>query len=299
MAEIDLHCHSTISDGLLPPAEVVARAASRGVKVLALTDHDDVRGLAEATLAANTAGIKLINGVEISVNWGKQTLHIVGLNIDPTNAILLAGLESIRSGRVARAKLMSQDLARVGIAGVFEGALPYAANPEMIGRAHIARYLVEKGICKNMQAVFRRYLTPGKPGYVAHEWTNLAHSIDWIHAAGGLAILAHPGRYDVGKKQLRMLIGEFRDLGGDALEVATANHTPVQIAQFALLAAEFGLMASAGSDFHGAGHYGDIGAVPPLPETCRPVWHQFAPTADALQTQSPLELNTTRTTTAL
>ncbi|MCB6185355.1 PHP domain-containing protein [Leeia sp. TBRC 13508] len=284
----DFHCHSNVSDGLLTPAAVVERAFERGIRALALTDHDEVGGLTEAQETAARLGMVLVNGVEISVNWGKHTLHIVGLGVDPKNNVLQEGLARIRSGRTERAKMMAAGLAKAGIQGAFEGALPYADNPEMIGRAHFARFLVENGHARNLQAVFKKFLVPGKPGYVPHLWATLQESIDWIHAAGGLAVIAHPGRYEMGKKQMLELVEIFTRFGGDGVEVATGNHTPDLVARFARIADDFGLWASVGSDFHGTGHYGDLGTYPPLPSYCKPIWEKLgislpeSPACDAI-----------------
>ena len=281
MLNYDLHCHSNVSDGLLPPAELVARAADRGVKVMALTDHDDVSGLAEAASAASQHDMEFINGVEISVSWRSHTLHIVGLNIDPENANLLAGLKSVREGRGERAKLMSDSLARAGISGVLEGAYKYAANPEIIGRTHFARYLVETGHAKDVRSVFKNFLVKGKPGFVAHQWADLTDAVNWITGSGGIAIIAHPGRYTsgrkpMGRKNLRELLTQFVDLGGRGIEVVTGSHTPEQYAEFAHYATEFNLLSSCGSDFHGPGEsYRDLGRLPDLPLECKPVWQAW------------------------
>jgi predicted metal-dependent phosphoesterase TrpH len=278
MLDYDLHCHSNLSDGTLTPTELVARAAGREVKVLALTDHDDVAGLAEAAKAAAQYGIEFINGVEISVTWRKHTVHIVGLHIDPNNLVLIEGLRSIRSGRMHRAELMAESLARCGIGGVLEGALRYASNPEMIGRTHFARYIVEAGHCKDVRSVFNRYLVKGKPGYVPHEWVSLTDAIAWIRASGGVAVMAHPGRYTAGRKPmgrttLLELLQEFVELGGQGIEVVSGSHTPPQYAEFARYAKEFGLLCSCGSDFHGPEEsYRDVGRLPDFPLECVPVW---------------------------
>lgn len=278
MLDYDLHCHSNISDGTLTPAEVVNRAHGRGVRVLALTDHDDTDGLAEARGAAEGLGMTFVNGVEISVTWRKHTLHLVGLGIDPAYPPLQQGLLSVRSGRGLRAQKMSDELAKIGIGGVFTGALKFADNPNMIGRTHFARYLVEAGHCKDVKSVFNRYLATGKPGYVPHQWANLADAIGWIKGSGGLAVLAHPGRYMVGKysmgkKSMHELLTEFTELGGAALEVVTGSHTPEQYAEFSRYAEEFNLYSSCGSDFHGPDEsYRDLGRLPDLPMICRPVW---------------------------
>ena len=265
----------------MSPTEVVARAAERGVKFLALTDHDDVSGLAEAAAEAARHGMQLINGVEISVSWRSHTLHIVGLNIDPAFAPLADGLKVIRSGRGARAQLMAQSLARSGIGGALEGAYRFATNPDIIGRTHFARFLVESCQCKDVRSVFKNYLVKGKPGYVPHQWAELADAINWIRGSGGVAVLAHPGRYTsgrkaMGQKTLRELLREFADLGGQGIEVVSGSHTPEQYAEFARYAKEFDLLASCGSDYHGPGEsYRDLGRLPDFPLECRPVWQAW------------------------
>lgn len=282
MLDYDLHCHSRFSDGTLSPTEVVARAAERGVKVLALTDHDDVEGLDEARIAAEKHGMGFINGVEISVTWRSHTVHIVGLGIDPSYPALEEGLRRVRSGRGERAKKMADALAKAGIGGALQGAYRHAANPNMIGRTHFARFLVEAGHCKDVKSVFNRYLAKGKTGYVPHQWADLHDAVDWIRGSGGIAVLAHPGRYMVGrasmgKKTMRELLDEFVACGGQALEVVTGSHTPEQYAEFARYAEEFNLLCSCGSDFHGPGEsWRDMGRLPDMPLSCRPVWENLS-----------------------
>jgi predicted metal-dependent phosphoesterase TrpH len=284
MLDYDLHCHSNVSDGTLTPTELLARAAERGVKVLALTDHDDLDGLDEARAAAEQHGMTFINGVEISVSWRTHTLHIVGLGIDPAYPPLEQGLQQVRSGRGERAQKMSDELAKIGISGVLQGAYRFTTNPNMIGRTHFARYLIESGHCKDMKSVFNRYLVKGKPGYVSHEWATLKDAVGWICGSGGIAVLAHPGRYMVGrqsmgKKTMHELLTEFVEFGGQALEVVTGSHTPDQYAEFARYATEFDLMCSCGSDFHGPGEsYRDMGRLPDFPLGCRPVWKNWQST---------------------
>jgi len=273
----DLHCHSTRSDGLLSPAAVVRRAASRGVDVLALTDHDETSGLAEATQAAREAGIDFVQGSELSVNWQDLTVHVVALNIDPDDGALSAGLESIRIGRTGRAKRIGESLAAAGIPGAYEGAMKYVTSEQLVSRTHFARYLVEAGYTRDVKDVFRNYLVPGKPGYVEHEWTTLPQAIGWIHGAGGVAVLAHPGRYKVdGSAGMRKLLGDFKDAGGDALEVLSPSHTNAQVAEFATHARVHGFAASTGSDYHGPGESTlDLGDLPPLPAGVEPVWTRW------------------------
>lgn len=281
MLNYDLHCHSNVSDGTLAPAELVMRAAGRGVKMMALTDHDDIAGLDEARAAAAQHGIAFVDGVEISVSWRSHTLHVVGLGIDPHYSPLLQGLQTVRGGRGARAQKMADELAKVGIGGALQGAYRHAANPNIIGRTHFARYLVEAGHCKDVKSVFNRYLSRGKPGYVPHQWANLADAIAWIRGSGGIAVLAHPGRYmigrhSMGKKTMRELLAEFAACGGEALEVVTGSHTPEQYAEFARYAEEFALSCSCGSDFHSPNEsWRDLGRLPDLPLGCRPVWARW------------------------
>jgi len=273
MTRYDLHCHSTLSDGLLTPSEVVRRAAERGVAVLALTDHDEVAGLAEARVAAREAGVQFIEGSELSVTWHDHTVHIVALGIDPENSLLANGLETVRTGRDARARRIAQSLAASGIPDALEGALAYVTSERLISRTHFARHLIDAGHARDMKEAFKRFLTTGKPGYVPHAWATLCDAVDWIHAAGGQAVIAHPGRYKLSNVELRALITEFRDLGGDALEVVSPSHTPAQYAEFAALARAFGLKASCGTDFHGPGESRlDFGELPPLPAGVDPVW---------------------------
>jgi predicted metal-dependent phosphoesterase TrpH len=276
MLAIDLHSHSTHSDGLMAPAAVVARAAANGVTMYALTDHDELSGLDEARSAAESHGMRFIAGVEISVTWGAETLHIVGLNIDPQHEEIVAGLNEVRAGRHVRAERIAADLERVGIVGALEGARRYARNPDLLSRAHFARYMVERGDVKDTQTAFKRYLTPGKPGYVAHQWATLPQAVQWINAAGGTAVIAHPGRYKLNNRENETLLGEFRDLGGAGVEVVTGSHTSDEYATWARYAQRFGLKASAGSDFHGPGEsYLDLGKLPELPYGLTPVWADF------------------------
>jgi predicted metal-dependent phosphoesterase TrpH len=276
MRRYDLHCHSTYSDGVLAPAAVVARPAARGVDVLALTDHDEVSGLAEAARAAADAGITFVCGSELSVSWDDITVHVVALRIDPGNTTLTDGLDAIRSGRLTRARRIADALEVAGIGGAYEGALKYVTSERLISRTHFARYLVEAGYARDTKNVFKRYLTQGNPGYVAHQWATLSEAVDWIHAAGGQAVIAHPGRYVVDSAGMRRLLTEFRDLGGDAIEVLSSSHTPAQYIEYATYARAFGLRASCGSDWHGPDDsWMDFGELPEMPAGVVPVWKDW------------------------
>jgi predicted metal-dependent phosphoesterase TrpH len=276
MLNIDLHCHSNISDGLLTPAQLVERAACRGVETLALTDHDDIAGLMEACQTADTKNITFIHGVEISVSWRDRTLHIVGLNIDPNHQPLVEGLAIIRAGRSHRAEHIAAELAKIGIDGSLEGAYAHAGEGRLIGRTHFARFLVEQGHAKDVKSVFKKYLIKGKPGYTAHEWATLSEVVGWINGSGGRAVIAHPGRYNLGKNVFNDLLDEFCALGGSALEVVTSSHTPEQIKYYAQHAQHRNLLVSCGSDFHGPGEsYHDLGQLPEFPPGCTPIWHDW------------------------
>ncbi|MDY7574667.1 3',5'-nucleoside bisphosphate phosphatase [Actimicrobium sp. CCI2.3] len=270
---IDLHCHSTFSDGLLAPAQVAARAKANGVDVWALTDHDEVSGIAEAREAARELDLQFVAGVEISITWAGETVHIVGLQIDETNPQLVLGLDSTRSGREQRAREMADQLAMVGIPDAFDGALNFVGNPDLISRTHFARYLIEIGECRDVPDVFSKYLIEGRPGFVPHRWATLQQAVQWIRGAGGVAVVAHPGRYDFTDMQLGVFLDEFIAYGGSAIEVMTGSHTVDQYDTYARLANRYGLRASRGSDFHGPGESRvDLGALPPLPPSVTPVW---------------------------
>ena len=276
MPIVDLHSHSRASDGLLSPAEVARRAVDNGVDTLALTDHDETQGLAQARGVADAFGMRFINGVEISIEWSGLQVHIVGLDFDADDATLNAGLEGIRSGRVERARRMAADLERVDIPGCFEGAMRYAENPNLIGRSHFARYMVERGVCRDTQSVFESYLVPGKPGYVTHRWVTLADAVSWIRGAGGLAVIAHPGRYKFSRVEMRHLFDEFKGLGGQAIEVVSGSQSQDHLIQMSRLAREYGFLASCGSDFHGPEEsHIDIGGNASLPGDLMPVWTAF------------------------
>jgi predicted metal-dependent phosphoesterase TrpH len=272
---IDLHCHSTVSDGVLTPSEVVHHAAEQGVRVLALTDHDDVTGLSTARAVAQTHCIQFIDGVEISVTWRRRTLHIVGLKINPEYPPLLEGLASIRAGRHTRAEGMAHALEKIGIHGVLEGAYAHSKGG-IISRTHFARFLIEQGYAKDTKAVFKHYLVKGKPGYFEHQWASLEDAMAWIIGSGGVAVIAHPGRYDLGRVTMLELMHEFRALGGAAIEVVTGSHSVDQYQTFAHMAKQFDLASSMGSDYHGKGQtYIEMGRLPSLPSQCVPVWHDW------------------------
>ncbi len=273
----DLHCHSVVSDGTLTPEELAARASANGVQLWALTDHDEIGGQHRAAAAAAAQGMKYLTGTEISVTFANETVHIVGLGFDPDDPAMRQGLVATRGGRGARAREMAEQLAQVGIAGAYEGALKYVGNPELISRTHFARFLVEIGACKDTNEVFRRYLTEGKPGYVPHRWASLKDAVQWITRSGGMAVIAHPARYRFTANEEYALFTEFKAHGGQAVEVVTGSHTAAEAVRYAETAREFGLAASRGSDFHSPNEsHTDLGRLPPLPEGLTPVWELLA-----------------------
>lgn len=272
----DLHTHSTASDGTLSPAALVAHAVAAGVDVLALTDHDTTNGLAEALGAARDSGLHLISGVEISVTWGGQVVHIVGLDFDPQNQLLQAGLTELRRFRAWRAEEIGRRLEKHGVSGAYDGARGYASG-HLISRTHFARFLVQRGYSPDMRKVFKQYLTQGKPGHVAGEWADLDQAVGWINGAGGQAVIAHPARYGMTRTKLRRLIGEFREAGGVALEVVSGSHSKDDAYTMAKHSREFSLQASVGSDYHGPETpWANLGRLAALPDNTTPIWRGWS-----------------------
>jgi predicted metal-dependent phosphoesterase TrpH len=273
----DLHCHSIVSDGTMTPEDLAARAAANGVQLWSLTDHDEIGGQERAAAAAHALGMKYLTGVEISVTFADETVHVVGLGFDEQDTQLREGLAATRGGRDARAREIAAGLAKAGIPGAYEGALKYARNPGLISRTHFARFLVETGVCRDTGEVFRRFLTEGKPGFVPHRWATLRDAVRWITQAGGVAVIAHPARYRFSANEEYALFTEFKAHGGRGVEVVTGSHTPAEYVTYAETAREFGLAASRGSDFHSPGEsHTDLGQLPFLQGALTPVWDLLA-----------------------
>lgn len=272
-SNVDLHCHSVVSDGTLTPEALALRAKSNGVDLWSLTDHDEIGGQSRAITAAQSVGLRYLTGTEISVSFAGKTVHIVGLGFDHTQPSMVEGLLATRGGRELRARDMSAQLERVGIRGAYEGALKYVGNPELISRTHFARFLVETGVCSDTSEVFRKYLTDGKPGFVEHKWASLGDAVRWITQAKGIAVIAHPARYGFSPNEEYALITEFIAHGGKAIEVVTGSHTDAEASRYAEVAREFNLLASRGSDFHSPEESRlDLGSLPALPSDLTPVW---------------------------
>lgn len=267
----DLHCHSTASDGVLSPTALVQRANVQGVNVLALTDHDSVSGLDEAAVEAEKWGIELINGVEISTQWENRGIHIVGLGFDKTHPKITALLTSQAQMRYQRALEIGEKLAKIGVENAFEGAKALASGE--VTRAHYARYLVQIGKVSNDNQAFKRYLSQGKSCYVKAEWCDIPEAIEVIHQAGGVAVLAHPLRYEMTAKKIRQLIADFAQWGGEAIEVSGCGQTKDQRQLLARWANEQHLVGSVGSDFHFPCGWVELGKSLWLPAEVEPVWN--------------------------
>jgi predicted metal-dependent phosphoesterase TrpH len=271
-ASYDLHSHSTASDGTLSPTALVERAHGVGVDVLSLTDHDTLDGIAEAAQAASSLGLTLIPGVEISVTWSRMTIHVLGLNVQPDNPELRAGLLQHQEFRVWRAEEIARKLEQKGISGALHGARAFCKG-SILSRTHFAHFLVQYGHAKSLQEVFRRFLVQGKPGYVGGVWTTLPQALEAINRAGGLSVIAHPARYRLTRSKLQRLIGEFREAGGVGLEVVSGSHSKDETLHMAAVARTHGLLASCGSDYHGPEKpWVELGRLRNLPQGCAPIW---------------------------
>lgn len=275
LSTIDLHSHSTASDGTLGPAALVAAAAAAGVTVLALTDHDSTAGLDAAQAAAAAHGMRLVPGVEISVSWERHTLHVLGLGIDPQAPALQRGLARLQAQRETRAEQIAARLDKAGLPDALARARALAGAGQ-VTRTHFARALVAAGLSKNLKKAFQRHLSAGKPAYVKTAWADLGEALDWIRAAGGEAVLAHPARYDLGPATRSRLLEAFRQAGGTGMEVSCGSSEPAEVEQLAAEAQAHGLLGSLGSDFHDpAQHWLGLGRLHPLPATLPPVWSRW------------------------
>ncbi len=282
LIDADLHSHSCVSDGTLAPSAVVRRAVEHGVRLFALTDHDQLGGVAEARVEARRLGVGFIAGVEVSVSWHDETVHILGLHVDPANRALVDGLAATREGREERARGIARALADAGIPGAWEGALRHTRNPAMLSRTHFARFLVERGVCKDTREVFRRFLVEGKPGHVPHRWATLGDAVGWIVGAGGVAVIAHPARYRFDARAMETFVDEFTAAGGRGIEVVCSSHGRDEQRRFAQLARSRHLLASRGTDFHDPEDARvQFGRLASLPEDLVPVWQDW-PEAMAL-----------------
>ena len=248
---IDLHMHSTASDGTLSPTELMRFAAECGCNTVALTDHDTAAGVSEARSEAHRLGIRFIAGIEVSSLWGGRAIHVVGLGIDDTNPVLTRKVREFEVSRTRRAAQIAEKLAALGIAGMLEKATAFAENKLNVSRVHFALALLEAGAVKNQQEAFDRYLGDGKPAYIMAPWPTVAEAVDLIHTAGGIAVMAHPGRYHFKNDwTVDELMKDFAAAGGEAVEVISGSQQPDFTPRCLAWAREYKLLVSTGSDFH-------------------------------------------------
>lgn len=272
----DLHSHSYYSDGELSPTELVGLAVQSEISCLALTDHDTLDGLDEVQCAADQHdGFSVINGIELSCTWENQLIHVVGLNIDPTNKELLDGVKANKERRLSRAEAMLEDFAQhnIDIRAEVAAQIPSRGVPT---RPHFAQALIDKGLAKDKKQAFKRYLVKGKPGYIPVQWPCMEEVGAWVNAAGGVAILAHPNRYKFTRSKLMRLITQMLPAGINGIEVSTSTTDKQQSDMLAELARQYDLLASIGSDFHSLNQpWARLGGAQPLSSQVQPVWSAF------------------------
>jgi len=270
--KVDLHNHSYYSDGVFSPTEVVRLADEADCNLFALTDHDTTDGLAEAQQMADELSVNLVSGVEISALWRNMTIHIVGLGIDINNDILQKGLNYNQRLREERAEKIALGLRRAGITDALEKTQELSKT-DMITRTHFAQMLIREGYCKDMRSVFRRFLTGKKPGASRVEWRSFDEVVGWIHAAGGLAVIAHPFRYRMTQTKIKNMFLNFKEVLGDGVEVVTATSTAEEITLSNRWAKEYKLLSSCGSDYHGWPNQRiQIGCLRDLPNLDNAIW---------------------------
>lgn len=270
MKKVDLHSHTTQSDGSLTPKELIERAVLNQVEILSITDHDTVAAYGELN-QVDLGGLTLISGIELSSQWRGVNVHIVGLKLNLTEPGLITAVSSQQAARSDRATLITQRLIKAGIPIDADRVLQIA-NMSNIGRPHFAQHMVELGVTKNMSTAFKKYLGNGKIGDVKQCWPNMSEVVEWIHVAGGVPVLAHPLKYTMTRTKLRALVDEFVEAGGQALEVVSGQQTTDESNYLARLCREKKLLASCGSDFHQPSQWSDIGKMSPFPKDCEAVW---------------------------
>ncbi|MDH5231403.1 MAG: PHP domain-containing protein [Gammaproteobacteria bacterium] len=272
----DLHSHSTASDGVLSPEKLVERAAKKNVQFLALTDHDTTDGIAAAQRQAEVEGITLVPGIEFSTLWKKQTIHVVGLNIDPTSEAIATGVGFLKQKRVERTERLAARLEKCGVENALHDAKRLAGEGNIVTRTHFARLLIERNLVKDSNAAFKKWLGHKGRAHVAGDWASLTQAVEWIVASGGQAVIAHPGRYRLTRTKLMTLLGEFKDAGGEGLEVSCSSHDRNVRQNMAVMVRRFGLKASVGSDFHVPGYpYIELGYNLAIPDDLTPIWQNW------------------------
>ena len=272
---IDLHCHSTASDGTLKPSELIKLAHEQGVRHIALTDHDTVNGIGEALLQGEELGVNVIPGVEFSALWNNQGIHILGLNFKLESPVIETAVARQEVSRFTRAKTISERLSKKGFEGLYESALEFSSG-QAPGRPHIASAMVEKNYVGNVSTAFKKYLGAGKVGDVRSVWPELEEVVQWINSAEGVAVIAHPRKYNMTVTKLRSLIQDFKAYGGEGIEVITSGQKQGEIGLLADLCSRYELKGSLGSDFHSpAQPWVKLGAIPSLPKSVLPIWSEW------------------------
>lgn len=270
--KFDLHTHTNVSDGQLAPADLLARACQQGVTHLAITDHDTVAAYAALEVPA---GLQLIPGIELSTRWRRRGVHVVGLNLDVDNADLQQGILQQQTARTERAAKIANKLVKAGLPDLLEAVIVRAGG-STIGRPHFAQELVATGHVRDVRTAFKKYLGDGKAGDVRDVWPEMAEIVQWIHAAGGIAVLAHPLHYKLTRTKLCELLEDFVAAGGNGVEVISGKQDERDTAKLAELAERYGLLASLGSDFHRPDKsWAEVGCCAALPARCSPVWESW------------------------
>ncbi len=273
---VDFHTHTTASDGILSPTELVSRANSHGVNFLAVTDHDTVDGLSAAKVQASQLGMRFLNGIEFSAQWHGIAVHIVGLGVDADSEALASAILTQKLARSKRAELIAERLARVKIDDALDGATALAGGATLT-RPHFARFLVEQGYCQTESEAFRRYLGAGKIGDVKNEWPDFSQVVEWIRLANGVAVIAHPEKYKMTRTKLCRFVEEFKSAGGEAIEVISGLQSPNITEKIAQISRRYQLLASCGSDFHMPNQkWQELGSFGKLPSFCEPVWQVWS-----------------------
>ncbi|MDR5900773.1 PHP domain-containing protein [Halomonas icarae] len=270
---IDLHMHSTASDGALSPMDLVALCAAQGLTHMALTDHDTLDGVAEAAEAARHEGLVLIPGTELSTQWRGIGIHVVGLLPEGVKGALVEGLEAQAVARVKRARTIASRMEKIGLDDALARAREQAGSERPLGRPDFARALVAAGVVPDVATAFKKYLGAGKPGDVKALWPDMAEAVGWVLSAGGVAVLAHPLRYSLTRRKRGLLLDDFRVAGGQAAELVSGFQNPDVTRDLSRQLQERGLYASLGSDFHFSGGHLAPGSMSLVPRTATlPVW---------------------------
>jgi len=278
MIKYDLHSHTQYSDGSLSVHALIALAIERGISHLAITDHDTVEAHLQLTKTNNSyvnEKINIIKGIELSSQWNNMGVHIVGLNIDIHSTAITTAVKHQTQLRIERVKTIAKKLLQRGFPDITQGAMILAGDGQ-VGRPHIAQHMVDEGLVSSVGQAFNKYLGAGKVGDISSVWPDLECVVEWINAAGGVAVLAHPSRYKMTRTKRRRLMADFSDAGGQAIEVCAGNQVPGVAEEMAAVCDEFGFHASVGSDFHNPDYkWVKLGQYPRLPKACRPVWELF------------------------